>query len=140
MSKLHLAAFLTLAVLFAGCAEERDTSVAERQMPAADNTARNVRDRNEATPTPMDQALFAIGQVRRSSPVHRRWRRLPQTLANQSVSQRDGYVPHAPSKYASTPFCTCMRLPACWTTTLFGLSITPSVTSSPRWAGRQCMK
>lgn len=55
MSKLNLAAFLTLAVLFAGCAEDRDTRVAEKETPAADNTARNVRDRNDATPTPMDQ-------------------------------------------------------------------------------------
>jgi hyperosmotically inducible periplasmic protein len=54
MSKLHLAAPLALALLFAGCSQERDASVAARQSQA-DNTARNVRDRNEAAPTPMDQ-------------------------------------------------------------------------------------
>jgi osmotically-inducible protein OsmY len=56
MSKLHLAAPLALALLIVGCgSEERDASVAARQSPAADNTARNVRDRDEAAPTPMDQ-------------------------------------------------------------------------------------
>lgn len=56
MLKVHLATLMALTLLFAGCAsEERDTSVAARQTPPADNTARNVRDRNEATPTPMDQ-------------------------------------------------------------------------------------
>ena len=34
------------------------------------------------------------------------------------------------------PFCTCMRLAACCTTTLCGPSITSSVTSSPRRAGQ----
>lgn len=56
MSKLHLATLIALTVLFAGCgSEERDTSVAAKQTPAADNTARNVRDRDDAAPTPMDQ-------------------------------------------------------------------------------------
>ena len=44
-----------------------------------------------------------------------------------------------PSSQAINPFCTCMRLAACVTTTLCGPSITSSVTSSPRRAGRQCM-
>jgi len=56
MLKLHLATLIALAVLFVGCgSEERNTSVAAKQSPAADNTARNVRDRNDAAPTPMDQ-------------------------------------------------------------------------------------
>ena len=45
-----------------------------------------------------------------------------------------------PRIQASRPFWTCMRLAASATTTLCGPSITPSVTSSPRRAGRQCMK
>lgn len=56
MLKTNFATLLALTLLFAGCAsEERDTSVAARQEPAADNTARNVRDRDEAALTPMDQ-------------------------------------------------------------------------------------
>ena len=45
-----------------------------------------------------------------------------------------------PSSQAIRPFCTCIRLAACVTTTLRSPSITSSVTSSPRRAGRQCMK
>jgi len=56
MLKVHLATLIALTILFAGCAsEERDTSVAAKNTPAAENTARNVRDRNDAAPTPMDQ-------------------------------------------------------------------------------------
>ena len=35
--------------------------------------------------------------------------------------------------------CRCRRFSACSMTMLCGRSITASVTSSPRWAGRQCM-
>ena len=45
----------------------------------------------------------------------------------------------APSSQTRMPFCTCIRLAACATTTLCGPSITSSVTSSPRRAGKQCM-
>ena len=41
-----------------------------------------------------------------------------------------------PSSQARMPFCTCMRLAACWTTTLCGPSSTSSVTSSPRRRGQ----
>ncbi|MFN0151329.1 MAG: BON domain-containing protein [bacterium] len=55
MLKLHLAALIALTVLSAGCgSEERNTSVAASKT-AADNTARNVSDRNDAKPTPLDQ-------------------------------------------------------------------------------------
>src|SRR5258705_469953 len=37
------------------------------------------------------------------------------------------------------PFCACRRFSASSSTTDCGPSITSSVTSSPRWAGRQCM-
>jgi len=49
-------------------------------------------------------------------------------------------LPCAVNIQARIPFCMCMRLAACCKTTLCGPSITSSVTSSPRWAGRQCMK
>ena len=42
------------------------------------------------------------------------------------------------SSHSSTAFWACMRLPACWKTALAGPSITSSVISSPRCAGRQC--
>lgn len=45
-----------------------------------------------------------------------------------------------PRSQARSPFWTCIRLAACSTTTLQLPSITSSVTSSPRRAGRQCMK
>ncbi len=50
------------------------------------------------------------------------------------------YNPCTPSSQAMIAFCTCMRLAACWIMRLPGLSITSSVTSSPRRAGRQCRK
>src|SRR3954464_255731 len=40
---------------------------------------------------------------------------------------------------ARMPFCACRRFSASSNTTDCGPSITTSVTSSPRWAGRQCM-
>ena len=40
----------------------------------------------------------------------------------------------------STPFCACSRFSASSQTTDCGPSITSPVTSSPRFAGRQCMK
>ena len=62
-----------------------------------------------------------------------------ETPAGAAVARRLR-LPLRPKSQARMPFCTCMRLAACWTTTLCGPSITSSVTSSPRWAGRQCMK
>jgi hypothetical protein len=52
---------------------------------------------------------------------------------------------HEPASYfassqARRPFCTCILLAASSTTRLCGPSMTSSVTSSPRRAGRQCMK
>ena len=49
--------------------------------------------------------------------------------------------PHATvsKHHARMPFCTCRRFSASSNTTDCGPSITSSVTSSPRWAGRQCM-
>src|SRR5438105_19267 len=47
---------------------------------------------------------------------------------------------HSPNISASRAICAYRRLPACWKTTDRGPSMTSSVTSSPRWAGRQCMK
>src|SRR5262245_62772467 len=41
---------------------------------------------------------------------------------------------------AKMPFCAWRRFSASSNTTDCGPSITSSVTSSPRWAGRQCMK
>ena len=45
----------------------------------------------------------------------------------------------APRHQASTAFCACSRFSASSNTTECGPSITSSVTSSPRCAGRQCM-
>ncbi len=45
-----------------------------------------------------------------------------------------------PRHQASTPFCACRRFSASSHTADCGPSMTSSVTSSPRWAGRQCMK
>jgi hypothetical protein len=47
---------------------------------------------------------------------------------------------HSPSRYSSRAFCACRRFSASSNTTDCGPSITSSVTSSPRCAGRQCMK
>ena len=46
----------------------------------------------------------------------------------------------APRHQARMPFCACRRFSASSKTTDCGPSMTSSVTSSPRWAGRQCMK
>ncbi len=44
------------------------------------------------------------------------------------------------SKYSISAFCTCIRFSASSQTTDCGPSITSAVTSSPRCAGRQCIK
>src|SRR5512141_1413553 len=44
------------------------------------------------------------------------------------------------SRYSISAFCTCSRFSASSHTTDCGPSITSAVTSSPRCAGRQCMK
>src|SRR5205823_4374083 len=41
------------------------------------------------------------------------------------------------SNHCNSAFCACMRLPACWKTTLRSPSSASLVTSSPRWAGGQ---
>ena len=48
--------------------------------------------------------------------------------------------PPAPRHQVMMPFCTCRRFSASSKTTEREPSITSSLTSSPRWAGRQCMK
>ena len=42
-------------------------------------------------------------------------------------------------KSTSKAFCACRRLPACFITTECPESMIAAVTSSPRWAGRQCI-
>ena len=49
-------------------------------------------------------------------------------------------TPTASRHQVRMPFCACRRFSASSHTTDCGPSITPAVTSSPRWAGRQCMK
>ena len=44
------------------------------------------------------------------------------------------------SRNSISAFCTCRRFSASSQTTDCGPSITSAATSSPRWAGRQCMK
>lgn len=46
----------------------------------------------------------------------------------------------APKHQASTPFWACSRFSASSNTADCGPSMISSVTSSPRWAGRQCRK
>src|SRR5262249_40945345 len=43
------------------------------------------------------------------------------------------------TRNSSSAFCVCSRFSASSQTTLCGPSITSAATSSPRWAGRQCM-
>src|SRR5262249_29214806 len=45
----------------------------------------------------------------------------------------------SPKSSAISAICACSLLPACWNTTDCLPSMTASVTSSPRCAGRQCM-
>ena len=62
--------------------------------------------------------------------------------AERLVALLDGHG-HAsipPRQKARMPFWACRRFSASSKTTDAGPSITSSVTSSPRWAGRQCMK
>ena len=49
-------------------------------------------------------------------------------------------APEGARHQARIAFCTCSRFSASVHTTDCGPSITSAVTSSPRWAGRQCMK
>src|SRR5262249_54962631 len=61
--------------------------------------------------------------------------------------QTHGGVLSAPERHQASPanshsnraFWACSRLPACWKTMLRSPSRTSLVTSSPRWAGRQCI-
>ena len=65
---------------------------------------------------------------RRQSRYHRAWPRAQPRASPPSRHQ------------ARIAFCACSRFSASSKTTECGPSITASVTSSPRWAGRQCMK
>src|SRR5665213_2426393 len=62
------------------------------------------------------------------------------------VRRDDDVVVQTPKRYATAskhharmPFCACRRFSAASNATDCGPAITSSVTSSPRWAGRQCM-
>ncbi len=55
MLKLHLTTLIALTLLSAGCGSEPGSSNTAARKTAADNSARNVSDRNDAKPTPMDQ-------------------------------------------------------------------------------------
>jgi len=46
---------------------------------------------------------------------------------------------YTPNNERINAFCTCRRFSACSKTSDCGPSITSAVTSSPRWAGRQCI-
>ena len=61
-----------------------------------------------------------------------------QGFAGLLDPHRHAFIP--PRQKARMPFCACRRFSASSKTTEAGPSITASVTSSPRWAGRQCMK
>ena len=65
----------------------------------------------------------------------------PYTCANSRSSARSGSFTNSPFISSSMmAFCACRRFSACWKTSDCGESITSAVTSSPRWAGRQCRK
>src|SRR2546425_1948177 len=57
---------------------------------------------------------------------------------NVDLVQRGAF--HRAMRVASRAFCTCSRFSASSHTRDCGPSITSAVTSSPRWAGRQCRK
>ena len=89
------------------------------------------------------------GVERRPEPRHAPSRREPlDGIGSDDVVAGDvgdvadlvGHGASAPKHQASTPFCACSRFSASSNTTDAGPSITSSVTSSPRWAGRQCRK
>lgn len=64
-------------------------------------------------------------------------------IASSSASPANARSPvsaQAPRHQRMIAFCTCSRFSASSKTTECGPSITALVTSSPRWAGRQCMK
>lgn len=58
MSKLHLAVLVALASSLAACSgtdRPNNANAGAKKAQQPDNTARNVRDRDDATRTPMDQ-------------------------------------------------------------------------------------
>jgi hypothetical protein len=63
-----------------------------------------------------------------------------RTLDRTQGCRVAGHACVARKHQARIPFCTCSRFSASSNTTDCGPSITSSVTSSPRWAGKQCMK
>ncbi len=64
-------------------------------------------------------------------------------VAAQRFNRKKAGLAHthapAPRHQARMPFWACRRFSASSNTTDWGPSITSAVTSSPRWAGRQCM-
>ena len=65
------------------------------------------------------------------------------TSSSSRIGSRTGCMLRRASDFISSSmmaFCACSRFSACWKTNDRGESITSSVTSSPRCAGRQCRK
>jgi hypothetical protein len=92
-------------------------------------------------PTPINPLLPVI--ARRSRGMNRRSMALIRSSEPRQTSCTPCLAGHAcvaPKHQARIPFCTCSRFSASSNTTDCGPSITSSVTSSPRWAGKQCMK
>ena len=67
-------------------------------------------------------------------------RHIVQTEIGNRTRRGGHHAGRAPMHQAITPFCAWRRFSASSKTTDCGPSMTSSVTSSPRWAGRQCMK
>ncbi len=84
-------------------------------------------------------------RVRVGTHPHPPFGHLPPPVAREGMSMRRACLPRhraqaAPRHQAMMPFWACRRFSASSHTTDCGPSITSAVTSSPRWAGRQCMK
>src|SRR5262249_821730 len=70
---------------------------------------------------------------------------VPLSRDGNAVFTTDGagsqpFAGRHPIRRTITAFWAWRRFSACWKITEAGESATMSVTSSPRWAGRQCMK
>src|SRR6478672_1183337 len=77
--------------------------------------------------------------VSQNESVHPKLESQPSPHENPESQQTLGRS-QAPARHqARIPFWACRRFSASSNTTDCGPSITSSVTSSPRWAGRQCM-
>jgi hypothetical protein len=105
-------------------------STVSASMPLAPAAGRRCRAARRLRAALGEHGRRRSGRRRAASPAWRSRRRAGRPARRWSV---------APRHQASTAFCACSRFSASSKTTEFGPSMTSSVTSSPRCAGRQCM-